>query len=97
MSILSKLFADADPSRESSWDRPGFSSSMSSSGMDVSPDAALTVSAVFAAVRLLSDVVAQLPKLVAAEAEVEAKVKAGMSEPGYIAEMMASSQTHYVD
>jgi 4-hydroxy-4-methyl-2-oxoglutarate aldolase len=45
----------------------------------------------------IDDVVAQLPKLVAAEAEVEAKVKAGMSEPGYIAEMMASSQTHYVD
>jgi len=61
MSILSKLFADADPGKESSWDGPGFSSSMSSSGMDVSPDAALTVSAVFAAVRLLSDVVAQLP------------------------------------
>ena len=45
----------------------------------------------------IDDVVAQLPKLVAAEAEVEAKVKDGMSEPSYIAEMMASSQTRYVD
>jgi 4-hydroxy-4-methyl-2-oxoglutarate aldolase len=45
----------------------------------------------------IDDVAAQLPKLVAAEAEVEAKVKAGMSEPDYIVEMMASSQTRYVD
>jgi 4-hydroxy-4-methyl-2-oxoglutarate aldolase len=45
----------------------------------------------------IDEVAAALPKLVAAEGEVEAKVKAGMSEPGYIAEMMASSQTRYVD
>ena len=61
MSILSRLFADADPGRESSWDGPGLGSSMSSSGFQVSPDAALTVSAVFAAVRLLSDTLAALP------------------------------------
>jgi HK97 family phage portal protein len=64
MSILSKLFADADPGRESSWDGPGFSRSFSSAGMRVSPESALTVSAVFAAVRLLSDVVASLPLIV---------------------------------
>jgi 4-hydroxy-4-methyl-2-oxoglutarate aldolase len=45
----------------------------------------------------IDEVAATLTKLVAAEGEVEAKVKAGMSEPGYIAEMMASSQTRYVD
>jgi 4-hydroxy-4-methyl-2-oxoglutarate aldolase len=45
----------------------------------------------------IDDVAAQLPKLVAAEAQVEAKVKAGMSEPDYIVQMMASSQTRYVD
>jgi 4-hydroxy-4-methyl-2-oxoglutarate aldolase len=45
----------------------------------------------------IDEVAATLVKLVAAEGEVEAQVKAGMSEPGYVAEMMASSQTRYVD
>ena len=45
----------------------------------------------------IDEVAVTLRKLVAAEGEVEAQVKAGMSEPGYIAEMMASSQTRYVD
>ena len=45
----------------------------------------------------IDDVAATLKTLTAAEAQVEAKVKAGMTEPGYIAEMMASAQTRYVD
>lgn len=45
----------------------------------------------------IDDVAKQLVALTAAEAKVEAEVKAGMTEPGYIAEMMNSSRTQYVD
>ena len=46
---------------------------------------------------MIDHVATQLVALRAAEAEVEQKVKAGMTEPGYIADLMASAQTRYVD
>jgi len=45
----------------------------------------------------IDEVTKTLAAIKSAEAEVEEKVKAGMTEPGYIAEMMASSKTRYVD
>ena len=45
----------------------------------------------------IDDVAEKLMVIKNAETKVEAAVKAGMSEPEYIAELMSSERTRYVD
>ena len=46
---------------------------------------------------LIDSVVSKLEPLRKAEASVESLVNAGMEEPDYIADLMSSNKTQYVD